>query len=81
HLSRANWDTNKYSNYGRQPAELQVRSRNGTTYVPVGTFTADSNGNYRTTVRASYDRYYRWHFAGDSTTGHSDATGKLVDVR
>ncbi|MEU5594351.1 calcium-binding protein [Streptomyces sp. NPDC020298] len=80
-LSRANWDTNKYAGYTNQPVKLQFRKKNSSTYTTLKTIKSDSTGNLKTTTTASVDGYYRYSFAGTSTTPAINATGDYVDVR
>jgi hypothetical protein len=80
-LSRANWQTKKYAGYAGQPVKLQFRKKGSSTYTTVRTVKTDSAGNLRTTVKASVDGYYRYAFAGTSTTPAVNATGDFIDVK
>ncbi|MFI9728377.1 calcium-binding protein [Streptomyces sp. NPDC086843] len=80
-LSRANWDTRKYAGYTGQPVKLQFRKKGSTTYSTVKTITTSSTGTLKTTVKAAVDGYYRYSFAGTSTTPATNASGDFVDVR
>ncbi|WP_371670670.1 hypothetical protein OG985_25470 [Streptomyces sp. NBC_00289] len=80
-LSRANWDDNKYHGYTNQPVKLQFRKAGTSTYTTLKTVTSNSTGNLATTVTASTDGYFRYSFAGTSTTPAVSATGDFVDVQ
>ena len=80
-LSRANWEDNKYHGYTNQSVKLQFRKKGSTTYSTVKTIKSNSTGNLKTTVTASQDGYFRYVFAGTSTTPAVNATGDFVDVR
>ncbi|MEU0049451.1 calcium-binding protein [Streptomyces sp. NPDC006184] len=80
-LTRANWESLKYGAYGSQAVKLQYRKSGSSTYTTLKTVTADSQGNLRTTTTASADGYYRYSFAGNSTTAAVSATGDFVDVK
>lgn len=80
-LSRANWDTHKYAGYSGQLVKLQFRKKGSTTYSTIKTVTTSSTGTLKTTVKASVDGYYRYSFAGTSTTPAINAAGDLIDVR
>ncbi|MFF0160096.1 calcium-binding protein [Streptomyces sp. NPDC005263] len=80
-LSRANWEDRKYHGYTGQPVKLQFRKKNSNTYTTVKTIKTNSTGNLSTTVKASVDGYFRYSFAGTSTTPAVNATGDFVDVR
>ncbi|MFF7975300.1 DUF5707 domain-containing protein [Streptomyces sp. NPDC007905] len=80
-LSRANWDDNNYHGYTNQPVKLQFRKAGTTTYTTIKTVYTDSYGNLKTTTTANYDGYWRFSFAGTSTTPAVSATGDYVDVR
>ncbi|MCX5056208.1 MULTISPECIES: DUF5707 domain-containing protein [unclassified Streptomyces] len=80
-LTRANWDSAKYSGYAGQPVKLQFRKAGSSTYTTLKTVTADSAGNLKTTTKATADGYFRYSFAGTSTTPAVSAGGDYVDVR
>ncbi|MFJ8465376.1 calcium-binding protein [Streptomyces swartbergensis] len=80
-LSRANWDDNKYHGYTNQPVKLQFRKAGTSTYTTLKTVTSNSTGELKTTVTASTDGYFRYSFAGTTTTPAVNATGDFVDVR
>ncbi|MDG9707502.1 calcium-binding protein [Streptomyces sp. DH10] len=80
-LSRANWETLKYAGYTNQPVKLQFRKAGTSTYTTVKTVYSDQYGNLKATVTASTDGYFRYSFAGTTTTPAVNATGDFVDVR
>ncbi|MGW7384643.1 hypothetical protein [Streptomyces sp. NPDC054794] len=80
-LTRANWDTNKYSGYATQPVKLQFRKKGSSTYTTLKTVKTDSYGNLKTTTTATVDGYYRYSFAGTATTPSVNATADYVDVQ
>ncbi|MFJ5303912.1 hypothetical protein [Streptomyces sp. NPDC088350] len=80
-LTRANWETGKYSGYVSQPATLQFRAKGSSTYTTVKTVTSGIGGALKTTVKASKDGYFRYVFAGTSTTGAATAAGDYIDVQ
>ncbi|WP_369271794.1 hypothetical protein AB5J55_18750 [Streptomyces sp. R11] len=80
-LSRANWEDNKYHGYTNQSVKLQFRKKGSTTYSTVKTIKSNSTGNLKTTVTAAQDGYFRYSFAGTSTTPAVNATGDFVDVQ
>lgn len=80
-LARANWETYKYQGYVGQPVKLQFRKKNSNTYTTVKTLKTNSTGNLTTTVKAVEDGYWRYNFAGTTTTPAAIATGDFVDVK
>ncbi|MEV0905662.1 hypothetical protein [Streptomyces hokutonensis] len=80
-LSRANWETHKNAGYAGQPVKLQFRKNGSTTYTTVKTIKTSSTGTLKTTVTATVDGYFRYSFAGTSTTSAVNATGDFVDVK
>ncbi|GHD35203.1 hypothetical protein [Streptomyces galbus] len=80
-LTRANWDTNKYAGYASQPVKLQFRKKGSSTYTTVKTIKTSSTGTLKTTVKATADGYFRYTFAGTTTTPAVSATGDFIDVR
>lgn len=80
-LSRANWDTHVYAGYTGQSVKLQFRKKTSSTYTTLKTLKTDSHGNLKTTYKASVDGYWRYTFAGTSTTPAATAAGDYVDVK
>jgi hypothetical protein len=80
-LSRANWDDNEYHGYANQSVKLQFRKAGTSTYTTVKTVTTSSTGTLRTTVVASTDGYWRYAFAGTTTTASAKAAGDYVDTK
>ncbi|MFF0143004.1 hypothetical protein ACFYRN_42130 [Streptomyces sp. NPDC005227] len=80
-LSCANWDTGKYADHTAQTVQLQFRKKSSDTYPTLTTVKSDSKGNLKTTTTATVDGYFRYNFAGTSTTPAVKATGDHVDVK
>ncbi|MFD8815118.1 hypothetical protein ACFV23_27410 [Streptomyces sp. NPDC059627] len=80
-LTRASWDTHKYGAYGSQSVKLQFRKKSSSTYTTLKTIKSSSTGALKTTTTASVDGYYRYSFAGTSTSPAVSATGDYVDVQ
>ncbi|AEN11615.1 MULTISPECIES: DUF5707 domain-containing protein [unclassified Streptomyces] len=80
-LSRANWETGTYKGYAGQSVKLQFRKKNSKTYTTVKTLKTSNTGTLKTTVKASVDGYWRYTFAGTSTTPAVTAAGDFVDVK
>ncbi|MGW1724895.1 DUF5707 domain-containing protein [Streptomyces sp. NPDC002306] len=80
-LARANWDTLKYGGYSTQPVKLQFRKKGSTVYTTVKTIKTSTTGTLKTTVKASVDGYYRYVFAGSTTTPAVNAMGDFIDVK
>ncbi|MFJ1882900.1 DUF5707 domain-containing protein [Streptomyces sp. NPDC088137] len=80
-LSRANWEDHAYHGYATQSVKLQFRKKTSSTYSTVKTIKTNSIGNLKTTVKASVDGYWRYSFAGTSTTPTVTTAGDFVDVK
>ncbi|MFI1165890.1 hypothetical protein ACH4UM_20295 [Streptomyces sp. NPDC020801] len=80
-LSRADWDDHLYHGYANQPVKLQFRKAGTSTYTTVKTVYTDAYGNLKATATAQYDGYWRFSFAGTTTTPAVSATGDYVDVQ
>ncbi len=80
-LTRANWDTNAYAGYTGQSVKLQFKKKGASAYTTVKTVKSGSRGALKTTVTASADGYFRYSFAGTSTTPSVTATSDYVDVQ
>ncbi|KOV73988.1 hypothetical protein ADL01_18285 [Streptomyces sp. NRRL WC-3618] len=79
-LNYANWTTHKYVGYANQPVLLQFRKRGGTTYTTLKTVRTSRTGTLSTTTRAGSDGFYRFVFAGTTTTGSVTAAPDYIDV-
>ncbi|KUJ53703.1 hypothetical protein AB0N87_00920 [Streptomyces sp. NPDC093228] len=80
-LTRADWQTGKYTGYAGQSVQLQFRKKSSTTYTTVKTIKTSSTGSLKTTVKASADGYFRYTFAGSATVAGVSAAGDFVDVK
>ncbi|WP_031169255.1 hypothetical protein [Streptomyces durhamensis] len=80
-LARANWEDHLYHGYTGQSVQLQFRKKDSSTYTTLKTLKTDSTGNLKTTTKATVDGYYRFSFAGTSTTPAVNAAGDFVDVQ
>ncbi|MEV5148979.1 hypothetical protein [Streptomyces sp. NPDC052727] len=80
-LSRANWEDHKYHGYTGQSVKLQFRKKGSSTYTTLKTVKTDSTGSLKTTAKATADGYYRFSFAGTTTTPAVSAAGDFVDVK
>ncbi|MFJ8107428.1 hypothetical protein [Streptomyces sp. NPDC096132] len=80
-LARANWDTNKYAGYASQSVKLQFKKKGSSTYTTVKTIRTSSTGTLKTTVKASADGYFRYVFAGTTTTSAVNSAADFIDVR
>ncbi|MFD7462671.1 MULTISPECIES: hypothetical protein [unclassified Streptomyces] len=79
-LTRVSWTDSRYRGYANQRVRLQFRTPSGT-YSTVKTVTSSSTGYLKTTVTASRDGYWRYSYAGNTTTATVSAPGDLLDVR
>ncbi|CAA9335440.1 MAG: FIG01125793: hypothetical protein [uncultured Friedmanniella sp.] len=78
-LTRANWETGKYTGYTSRTVQLQFRTPGGS-YAGVKTVTSGSGGALKTTVTAAKDGCFRYVFPGSSTTAKVTSVGDCVDV-
>ncbi|MEV5842936.1 hypothetical protein AB0M32_13305 [Streptomyces sp. NPDC051985] len=79
-LTRANWETGKYSGYKGQKVVLQFRTEGTSAYKNVKGITSGTGGALSTTVKATKTGYYRFVFAGTTTTAAAKATGDHIEV-
>ncbi|MGW3193849.1 hypothetical protein ACWDBD_04515 [Streptomyces sp. NPDC001118] len=80
-LTRADWEKHTYNAVGGQSVNLQFRKAGTSTYTTVKMVTTDSYGNLKTTATANYSGYWRYSYAGISTTPGVSATGVYVGVK
>ncbi|GHE00217.1 hypothetical protein [Streptomyces alanosinicus] len=80
-LTRADWEKHTYNTVGGQSVRLQFRKSGTTTYTTIKTVTSDTSGNVKATATASAAGYWRYSYAGISTTPGVSATGVYVGVK
>ncbi|MFI6084119.1 calcium-binding protein [Streptomyces sp. NPDC051217] len=80
-LTRANWETGTYKGYATQSVKLEFRKSTSTAYTSVKGVKTSTTGTLKTTSKATVDGYWRWNFAGTSTTPAIIPAGDFVDVR
>ncbi|MYX97364.1 hypothetical protein GT045_21715, partial [Streptomyces sp. SID486] len=80
-LTRADWQDHKYHGYSGQPVKLQFRKKGSSAYTTLKTVRTNSAGSLKTTAKATADGYYRFSFAGTTTTAAVSAAGDFVDVK
>ncbi len=81
-LTRASWDSGKYVGLpAGQKVTLQFRKAGTSSYTDVKTVKTTTGGALKTTVKADKDGYFRYKYAGITTTAGATATGDFVDVR
>ncbi|SOD76598.1 hypothetical protein SAMN06272781_4448 [Streptomyces sp. 1222.2] len=79
-LTRADWQSHTYTAFAEQPVKLQFRKAGSSTYTTVKTVYSDASGHVKATGTATYDGYWRFSYAGVTTTAPVSATGDYVDV-
>jgi hypothetical protein len=80
-LTRADWQTYRYGGYAKQPVQLQFKKAGTSTYKTLRTVTTDSKGNLKTTTTALADGYFRYSFAGTSTSPAAVSAADYIDVK
>ncbi|WP_327696637.1 hypothetical protein [Streptomyces sp. NBC_00459] len=80
-LTRANWDGPNYTGYATQPVQLQFRKNGTSTYTVVKTIKTTTKGDLKTTVKATADGFFRYVFAGTTTTVGASAAADFIDVK
>ncbi|MFJ3672068.1 hypothetical protein ACIPSE_37000 [Streptomyces sp. NPDC090106] len=81
-LTRADWNNTKYAGLpAGQAVKLQFRKKGSSTYTTVKTIKTTTGGALKTTVKAASDGYWRYAYAGITSTAPSTATGDYVDVK
>jgi hypothetical protein len=80
-LTRVSWDDANYHPYTHQAVELEFRAKGSASYTKVRKVTSDAHGLLRTTATAKRDGYWRFVFAGSSTTGAVTSKSDYVEVR
>ncbi|MER6328849.1 hypothetical protein ABT298_05830 [Streptomyces sp. NPDC001034] len=80
-LARADWDDSKYHGYANQSVKLQFRKKGSSTYTTLKTVKTSSTGSLKTTTTATVDGYFRYTFAGTTTTPATTAAADYIDVK
>ncbi|MCW3844883.1 hypothetical protein ONA70_32890, partial [Micromonospora yasonensis] len=79
-LTQANWERTPYSGYPGQVVTLQFRKAGTSTYATVKNVTVDQFGEVTVKVTAPASGYWRYVFAGTSTTAPVTSSGAYVSV-
>ncbi|MGW3727280.1 hypothetical protein [Streptomyces sp. NPDC000851] len=80
-LTRANWETGTYVGLpSGQKVVLQFRKAGTTNYTNVKGIQTAAGGALKTTVKASVDGYWRFTYAGITSTAPATVAGDYVDV-
>ncbi|MGW0598438.1 hypothetical protein ACWD11_14985 [Streptomyces sp. NPDC002776] len=81
-LTRADWQTEKYVGLpAGQKVVLQFRKAGTSAYTNVKGIQTTTGGALKTTVTASEDGYYRFTYAGITSTAPVSAKGDAIDVQ
>jgi hypothetical protein len=78
-LTRANWDAGHDSVLGQQPVQLQFRTKSGS-WATVKTVTSSSAGKVKASTTATKDGYFRFVFAGLTSTAAVKSSADHVNV-
>ncbi|MFE1307524.1 hypothetical protein [Streptomyces sp. NPDC058755] len=78
-LTRANWETGKYTGYKGQTVLLQFKADGGS-YKNVKAITSGTGGALSTMVTATKSGTYRFYFTGTATTATKASAGDHVTV-
>lgn len=79
-VTRANWDTGRYSAYAHHQVELQFSPVPHGDYVKLKAVTSTASGALKTTVTATKDGCYRYYSPQTYTAGAKASVGDCVDV-
>jgi hypothetical protein len=80
-LTRANWDTDSFTGIANQYVKLLYKKAGTTTWTTLKTIKSSSTGALSTTTTATYDGYYRFSYAGATTTSAARSVADFVDVQ
>ncbi|QCX73919.1 hypothetical protein C9F11_01080 [Streptomyces sp. YIM 121038] len=80
-VTRADWETKKYTSYGSRLVSLQFKPSGATSYTTVKKVHANGSGALKATVKASKTGAWRWAYYGNTTTGPSTSAADNVVVR
>ncbi|CAL9479603.1 DUF5707 domain-containing protein [Streptomyces sp. enrichment culture] len=79
-LTRANWDTHYYGGVAGQYVKLQYKKQGTTGWTTLKTVRSSATGALKATTTATYDGYYRYSYAGATTTTGAVSPADHVDV-
>ncbi|MFJ8083474.1 DUF5707 domain-containing protein [Streptomyces sp. NPDC096205] len=79
-LTRANWDTHYYGGIAGQYVKLQYKKQGTTSWTTLKTVKSSATGALSATTTATYDGYYRYSYAGATTTTGAVSVADHVDV-
>jgi hypothetical protein len=80
-LSRANWNYGNYGAFSSQYVKLQYKKSGATSWSTLKTVKSSSTGSLSTTTTATYDGYYRFVYAGISSSAAVNSAADFVDVQ
>ncbi|CAL9479664.1 hypothetical protein [Streptomyces sp. enrichment culture] len=80
-LTRVNWDTDSSTGVANQYVKLLYKKAGATSWVTLKTTKSSSTGALSTTTTATYDGYYRFSYAGATTTSAALSNADFVDVQ
>jgi hypothetical protein len=80
-LTRADWTQGTYANLANQYVKLLYKKSGASTWTTLKTIKSSSTGYLSTTTTATYDGYYRFSYAGGSTTAGTASAYDFIDVQ
>jgi hypothetical protein len=80
-LTRANWDTMKYSGYSGKRIRVQFRAPGESAFKNVDTAVTANGGKVSATVTAKKDGAWRLYWPGNTKTNAVASSADYVDVR
>ncbi|MGW0766760.1 hypothetical protein [Streptomyces sp. NPDC002676] len=80
-LTRADWEHGTYNAVGGQSVKLQFQAKGSTTWTTLKTVTSATTGDVKTTTTASVDGYFRYSYAGATSTPAVNSASDFVDVQ
>ncbi|WP_432027774.1 DUF5707 domain-containing protein [Streptomyces sp. 1222.5] len=80
-LTRANWETHAYAGLSNVSVKLQYRKSGTSTYTTLKTVTSGSGGAVKATTTAKGDGFYRFFYAGTTSTDAATSASDFVDVQ
>ncbi|MFE1438233.1 DUF5707 domain-containing protein [Streptomyces sp. NPDC058739] len=80
-LTRASWNYANYGNFSSQYVKLQYKKKGATAWSTLKTVKSSSTGALSTTTTATYDGYYRFSYAGITTSSSAVSAADYIDVQ
>jgi hypothetical protein len=80
-LTRADWNTEKYAGYAKEPVKVEYRNAGSTAWHVLAKVKSNAKGQVAYTTKETRNRSYRFVFAGNTTSGATSSGITTVKIK